>query len=576
MYWQSSIRARAAVAAKGRILRSGAITAVIGPFLGFALALACAAGPAQAETRALIAGVWQFDSPMIPNLKGPENDLAAIEAVVRGQGAGDVTVLRNTEVTRTSIETALHALGLRAKPGDWIVFYYSGHGAEAEAEIKGTADGNANQFIPLAGFDPDRQDPERFIVDKDFYAWMARYIPPDVHILMIADTCHSGTLNRSVDASSFRFVPRMAFRGDAAQFTLIARPLPRFAAINPGSESAVGADTAGTRAIDRPDLGNLVYIGAAQDDQLALEAPMPVSGAPSRGVLSWALEQGLTTRGAGGTGAAADLDHDGRITVAEIGIYLDSQVRALTAQRQQPRTSFVASAGDLVLLARDAPLRPTPPAALPGVLTLGPPRRHDDAVPWRDVGTREAADFIWDAAQGAVMRRSGDTVAQGVTTPAALRGVIEKWNTVEALRPLMNERMLRLTIGPRANGVRYGAEQQVTIALNPIAPGQAARYATIVNLASDGTVQRLFPLTAEDGEGQLGPAGTVPTITNRVVAPFGADHIVALVTPAPPLALRAMLRSIDGQRLAARLALPMRDLLANGGGLSIGEIYTGP
>jgi hypothetical protein len=552
-------------------MKQNAFIAVIFVLLGAILLPAAS----RAETRALIAGVWKFDSPMMPDLKGPENDLAAIEAVVRGQGAGDVTVLRNAEVTRTTIETALHALGLRAKPGDWIVFYYSGHGAEAEADIKGTADGDTNQFIPLAGFDPDRQDAERFIVDKDFYAWMARYIPADVHILMIADTCHSGTLNRSVDAAAFRFVPRLAFRGDAAQFSLIARPTPRFAAINPGADIAVGAGSGAVHAIDRPDLANLVYIGAAQDDQLALEAPMPVSGAPSRGVLSWAFEQGLSTNGASATRAAADLDHDGRVTVSEIGVYLDSQVRALTGQRQQPRTSYAAAAADLVLLGKDAPHHPAEPAALPGVLTLGAAAHHDDTAPWHDVARRDDADFIWDVAQGTVLRRSGDMVAQGVTTPAALRGVIEKWNTVEALRPLINERGLHLAIGPRANGVRYVPGEQVTIALGRTGADAAPRYATIVNLAADGTVQRLFPLTAEDGAGQVAADGTLPVFTNRVVAPFGADHIVALVTAAQPVLLQTMLRSIEGQRQALRLTAPIRDLLASGGGLSIGEIYTG-
>lgn len=536
-----------------------------------------APGAARAETRALLAGVWQFNAPMIPNLKGPENDVAAMEAVIRGEGATDVTVLRNADVTRTSIETALHALGLRAKSGDWIVFYYSGHGAEAEAEIKGTADGDVNQFIPLAGFDEDHQDTEKFIVDKDFYAWMARYIAPGVHILMIADTCHSGTLNRSVDAGSFRFVPRLAFRGDVAQFKLIARPGPRFDAVLANAGGAVGA-TVGGAAIDRPDLANLVYLGAAQDDQLALEASLPVSGAPARGVMSWALEQGLTTPGAGGKGQAADLDHDGKITVGEIAVYLDSQVRALTGQRQQPRATYAASSGDLALLA--SPVTPPPPvvAALPGLLTVGDKPHEGTELPWRDVATPQEADFIWNKPAHTVLHRSGDAVAQEVGSVAALRGVIEKWNTVEALRPLMNERTVRITIGPQANGARYAPGAKVSISLQY--QGQGANppqgYATVFNLASDGTVQRLYPLIAQDGDGALGPAGTLPLIDSAVVGPYGADHIVAVILPKPPTALQALLRTVDGQRLSPRVIAPIKDLLASGGALSIGEIYTGP
>jgi hypothetical protein len=159
-----------------------------------------------------------------------------------------------------------------------------------------------------------------------------------------------------------------------------------------------------------------------------------------------------------------------------------------------------------------------------------------------------------------------------------LRGVIEKWNAVDALRPLMNESAVRIAVGPLANGVRYPAGAKLDIDLRYTAGGtkDTPGYATIFNLASDGTVQRLYPITDDDGDGRLGPGGKLPLVENRSVAPYGTDHIVALVVPTPPVALRAMLRSIDGQRLAVRVAGPIRDLLAGGGGLSIGEIYTGP
>lgn len=73
----------------------------------------------------------------------------------------------------------------------------------------------------------------------------------------------------------------------------------------------------------RADLANKIYVGAAQDGQLALEAAMPVASARPRGVLTFALEQGLTTRGADGRALAADLDADGAITVGEIASWLD-------------------------------------------------------------------------------------------------------------------------------------------------------------------------------------------------------------------------------------------------------------
>lgn len=531
---------------------------------------------AHAETRALLVGVWQFQSGIIPDLKGPENDLDAMEALVRGEGATDVTVLRNDQVSRTTIETALHALGLRAKPGDWIVFYYSGHGAQAEAAVKGTVDGDLDQFLPLARFDPDKQDAERFIVDKDFYAWLSRYIPRSVQVLMIADACHSGTLNRSVDPRAYRFTPRLAYRGDSGGIELIARPAPRFPSVLEG-----GSGTATDTAIDRADLPNLIYMAAAQDDQLALEAPLPVQGAPSRGLLTYALEQGLITRGADGKSLAADFDGDGKVSVGEIASYVDSQVRALTAQRQQPRTAFTAGAESMALFALPPPaLEVASPQKLPGVFAAdkaGQSILEGAAVPWRIAANAADADFLFDAAKRIVLRRSGDVVAEGVATSAALRGVIEKWNAMEALRPLLTEVRAHLRVGPEKPGARYRKGSTVTLSLEEETK-TVPLYATIFDLASDGTVQLLYPVEAVDGEGKLDGSAPRPVMQNQVTPPFGADHIVALVSERRPDALRTILGSLAGQRASARLVEPIRALLADGpgrSGLSIAEIYTG-
>lgn len=426
-------------------------------------------------------------------------------------------------------------------------------------------------------FDPDAQDPERFIVDKDFYAWMARYIPPDVMILMIADTCHSGTMNRSVDPTASRFVPRMALRGSRDEFKLVARPAPRFPSVLPPAASAMRALT----PVDRADLPNLVFIGAAQDDQLAQELMLPASGAPWRGVLTYAFEQGLRQPMADGKTATADLDHDGKVSVSEMGVYLDGRVRSLSGQLQKPNTAYIAGEGDAVLFVTPARLKPPAGMALPGLYATGQGVAALAAggnVPWRLAASRDSADFTWNSDDGQVFWRTGDVVARDVTSPGVLRGVVEKWNAIARLDALMNEKKVRVTIGPKSNGARYapGEHVDLTLQYDAGAASAAPLYATVFNLASDGTVQALYPVSSEDGDGRLGPDGTLPLVATQVTAPYGADHVVALVTGQPPTALRALVRSINNQRLAARVVEPVRQLLAGGGGLSINELFTGP
>ena len=536
------------------------------------------AAPASADTRALLVGAWQFRSPLIMDLAGPENDLQAMETLIRGQGASDVTVLRNDGVSRTTVETALHALGLRSKPGDWIFFYYTGHGALAEAAIKGTRDGETDQFLPLPGFDPDTRDPERFIVDKDFYTWLALYMPPGVQVLMMADTCHSGTMHRSVDPRVMGMAPRLTLGGRNVE--LGSRPAPRFASTLASAQGGSGI------AVTREDLPNLFYIGAARDDQVAWENALPVEGAPTRGFLTWSFEQGLTTAGADGTHMAADQDADGKVTIGELGGYLNVQVRTLSGQRQESSTIIPPGREGQGLFAT-VPPPPAPPVAppLPGLYVADVKARASVSGnhPWRILTDGKGADFVWDAGKQVMLRRTGDMVAQNVKALPQVRGVIDKWAAMEALRPLLSEQRARLMIGPLENGARYPSGAPVTLALAQKVDDSAvtpvpASYATVFNVASDGTVQRLYPVDASDGDGRLVAGQSLPVLESQVIAPYGADHVIALVTPQPPQALRLLLRTVENQRAAARLVAPIRELLARDGGqasLSIGELYTG-
>lgn len=526
------------------------------------------AAPALAETRALLVGVSKYRSAAVPDLAGPITDLVAMEALANKAGATDVHVLADGQVSRSSVEAALHAMGRRARPGDWILFYYSGHGAQAQAGVKGTSDGDFDQFVPLPGFDPSRQDSERFIVDKDFYAWLSRYVPADVQILMVADTCHSGTLNRAVDPRAFHFTRRLALRDGDAAVRLIARPGPRFPAVAPG---------AGATA-DRADLANLIFIGAAQDGQLALEAEMPVDGQPMRGVLTWSFENAFTTMDEKGARLLADLDGNGRLSVVELASYLDSEVRALTDERQQPRLSYGTGAARIDLFAgiSGSALERARRTVASLYVADGGGGFDTADLPWRRAAAPEDADFVFAAKEGALVRRSGDVVARGIETAAALRSVAEKWTVIEDLRPYLNEAAARVEVAPLAPGTLYAPGSTVKVDLRQNGAGPA--FATVFNLAANGTVQLLFPLVPEDKAGQIDRAGALPLFESRVVPPYGVDHVVALVTTTPPLGLHALLKRVDNQRAADRVLAPLKAaLLAEPGraSLSIAAIRTG-
>lgn len=534
------------------------------------------ASAAQAETRAILIGVSRYQSAAIPDLMGPANDLSAMESLARSMQASDVVSLRDGAVSRSSVETALHDMGLRAQPGDWLLFYFSGHGAQALAQNPSEADGEFDQFVPLPGFDPGAQDPETFIIDKDFYAWMKRYLPPEVAILMVVDSCHSGTMHRAIDPRRYAFTPRIAFRpADAPAITLTARPGPRLGALR----GDAGEAQAG--AIRRDDLPNLVYIGASRDDQLALETELPQEGAPQRGVLTYALEQAFSLPGANETSPIADLDGDGQVSVVEAGSYLNSQVRMLTAQRQESTLFYPQGWAERPLFSALPAPRLAFDLPAPHVIIAGQPddpAMASSATTWKLAKSSNDADFLWVLSTREVLRRSGDVVATGIGSTLAFSGVMDKWQTVMSLRPLVSELAMRLTVNPLGSDELYAEGTPISMLMERTRRGGAALHATVFNLASDGTVQLIYPLDA-DGAGMLDSAMRQSLIDTQVVPPFGVDHVIALATPEPPEALRAALRNADGQRASAGLAGIIRTELkrARGkGSLSIAELYTAP
>lgn len=542
------------------------------------LGAALASPAARAETHGVLIGVANYDSPAVPDLVGPANDLKAMESLLHETGANDLVVLKDAAATRTSIETAIQQVGLRAKPGDWVVLYYSGHGAEAARRAGAGQGGEKDQFVLLPGFDPDRQDPERFVVDKDFYAWLARYVPAETKILMVVDSCHSGTMHRAIDPRSFAFTARLAFRGSAERaIELVARPGPRLPPIA-GRGDLAGPDAARTEL-----LPNLIYVGAAQDDQLALETDLPREGSPRRGVLTYALEQGLRGPGSDPGHLAADVDGDGHVSILELASYLGGQVRMLSAQRQESATEFPDRWLELPLFEELPPPRPGGDDGLPAVSVVDPGEARPqpaESDPWRVSPSSDEADFQWNLAQGSVVRRTGDVVATGVKGAAAFAGVMDKWRAIAALTPLVSEIALRLMLDPSGEDYIYPEGTPIRLRLAPPRRGTrsaAARYATVLDLASDGTVQLLYPL-ASDGIGRLPGDGTLTVLDSKVVPPFGTDHVVVVTTPTEPAALRALARSLDGRRGASALIGAVRSTLRDArgaGSLSIAELYTG-
>ena len=519
-----------------------------------AVILVLAGSPAHAEIRALIVAISQYAAP-IPSLDGPPNDAAALKTLLQEQGAKDITLLSDGAATRSSIRAALETLGKRSKPGDWVIFFYAGHGAQAKSTDPTEVDG-MDEFMALGGFKTARPDTDQYVLDDDLRGWLVNFFPTSVNVLQIADACHSGTLNRSAVAPSV-FKRRAAL--DNPMAIALPPPPPDPARLPPSR-------------IDPP---NLVYVGAAQDNQFALEGPLPRGDSPSRGLLTYALEGALRDRRPNGH-LAADLDNNGQLSLSELASTLETRTRELSSTQQWSSAAVPPRNERSVVF---QPLKPPSPDDRPIEVKPADATAADllaEKGPWASI-PRGVPDLTWNAQEGWVTDNRGDRVAENLKTPEQLTGVIMKRRAIGALAASANERQLKVDIGPRPKGQLYKKGETVDLVVTHT--GDSGAFLTAFNLASDGTVQMLYPLDG-DGVGEMG-AGRTRVVLGRTkaVAPFGVDNVVAIATPNDPKVLRAALKRIDGKREAMVASGLVHDELDQAKGkaaLALGVRYTGP
>jgi hypothetical protein len=130
------------------------------------------------------------------DLKGCVNDATDWAALLEFSGF-EVEKFVNEQATRQNILNTLDSLVTNATAGDEIVFTYSGHGTSV---------------YDMGGDEPDEYDEALYVYDglllDDELRAIFQKIKPDVHVVVISDSCFSGTVTRALitDSSKPRYI----------------------------------------------------------------------------------------------------------------------------------------------------------------------------------------------------------------------------------------------------------------------------------------------------------------------------------------------------------------------------------
>ena len=214
-----------------------------------------------------------------------------------------------------------------------------------------------------------------------------------------------------------------------------------------------------------------------------------------------------------------------------------------------------------------------------------------------DVTTRPL--LTWDVARRRVSSSLGDMVADFATNPAVIaeetrafkrqvvsadvkpkgdaqadlprvQSVADKWHLTELIKKLAEGRSLGMALNP--GDAVHVAGDKVSFAID----GHNKTFFTLFNVASDGTINLIYPLnTAEVKDPLEIPLGKPYLVPLVVAAPYGADHLVAIASGEALTDLHKALREVDDKPAARTLeAALLKQLEGRTYQIGIHIIYT--
>jgi hypothetical protein len=237
------------------------------------------------KINALLVGIDDYPSP-IPKLRGCVNDIEAFsdylsERVATAKGVAlNLKTLKNGEATREAVIDGFRTLLGKAKKGDVALFYYSGHGSQAQApeEFWNIEPDHLNETLVL--FD-SRSEGSWDLADKEIAKLIGEVSSKGAHIAVILDCCHSGSGTREVE-TVVRRAPLDRRRRPIESF-LVSRSEVEAAAASRSTRSAKESRYA-------PPEGRHVLFAACRSDE---EAKEYAGDGKQRGAFSFFLGEGL-------------------------------------------------------------------------------------------------------------------------------------------------------------------------------------------------------------------------------------------------------------------------------------------
>jgi len=261
---------------------------------------------ATADFYGLVIGVDKYKD--WGSLDGAVNDAKVIADSLKLIGSKETKLLLDGDASREAIKKSWDEISSKAKAGDTVFFTYAGHGAQQPERVKGTEADGKDEFYVLGNFAESGKNTAERIIDDDLQEWFSKR--PDLNIVLVSDSCHSGTMTRAYKSSKLKYR-----KADVKEIKNDALPISN------------NADIIDERKTKLP---HVIAFSGVPDNE---EVPETSIENQQHGALSWYFAKGLL--------GDADLNKDGIVSVSELTNYLVEKVRMQTEGIQHPQITFV-------------------------------------------------------------------------------------------------------------------------------------------------------------------------------------------------------------------------------------------
>jgi hypothetical protein len=499
--------------------------------------------PGGGTVRALVVGINDYEN--FPTLKGAVADAVDLDGVLRKAGVSNIRLLLDRQATRRAIESAVNALISESKAGDLVFLSFAGHGAQQPELVKGSEVDGMDEIFILHGFARSGRGTAERIVDDEIGAWLSALDKKGVQVLFVADTCHGGGLTRSIDKRA----GELSFR-TAGTISLLQDELKP---ISTQSDAFLKSD----------DFRNVTFMSAVDKFTKAPEVRIP-GNATLRGALSYAVARAIEGGLVGSVTRRQLFSHARQIVYQYSGtrqaILTEPLGRSTNLDAIVYRSSLP---GQSVQLLKVEPVKLRiengSTEALRGVSPL--------SVPFEVTKAGAAADIIWDAGKSEIISAQGDVIVRGIT-PRDIPAVVDRTAVVAAISRISEAKPQTVVLLPDSKQHRKDERVEFVVEQTDL------KHLILFNLAGDGTVQFLHPTPRDRPDRPL--RGATFRLPLKVQEPFGADHVVAIVSPERHEGIERAIAALDGRKAVGDLLTILAGLQSARVTIGNAGLFTGP